>query len=146
MFHNYLKKNFKNIRHYFEIYIQHFLIFLNILEKHFNFFGHFSIFWIFYENFLKKCPPPEKILATPKLAANLSALRLKTNEGGNFWQILNFHKKFSMENWFYTEFLSHPPAPLSFYTALQNNTIFLPQFFDFIAWTIPSHLPLRAPC
>ena len=28
-------------------------------------------------------------------------------------------------------FLSHLPGPLSFYTALENNTIFLQQFFQF---------------
>ena len=29
-----------------------------------------------------------------------------------------------MENWLFTHFLSPLPGPLSFYTALENNTIF----------------------
>ena len=55
---------------------------------------------------------------------------LKTNRNWNllrkFW---NLHIKISMENWLFTHFLSLLPGPLSFYTALENNTIFLHQFF-----------------
>ena len=36
-----------------------------------------------------------------------------------------------MENALFIHFLSHLPGPLSFYTALENNTIFLQQFFRF---------------
>ena len=36
-----------------------------------------------------------------------------------------------MENWLFIHFLSLLPGPLSFYTALENNTIFLQQFFRF---------------
>ena len=43
-----------------------------------------------------------------------------------FW---NLHIKISMENWLFIHFLSHLPGPWSFYTALENKTIFLQQFF-----------------
>ena len=36
-----------------------------------------------------------------------------------------------MENWLFLFFLSNLPGPLSFYTAMENNTIFLQQFFRF---------------
>ena len=37
-----------------------------------------------------------------------------------------------MKNSFFTHFLSDLPGPLSFYTALENNPIFLQQFFHFL--------------
>ena len=43
--------------------------------------------------------------------------------------MLNFHLKISTENRFLTHFVSDLPEPLSFYAALENNTIFLQQFF-----------------
>ena len=36
-----------------------------------------------------------------------------------------------MENCFFTHFISDLPGPLSFYPTLENNTIFLQQFFRF---------------
>ena len=36
-----------------------------------------------------------------------------------------------MGNWFFTHFLSDLPESLSFYTALENNTIFDNNFFGF---------------
>ena len=36
-----------------------------------------------------------------------------------------------MENWFFTHFLSDLPGPLSVYTALENNTIYLQHFLGF---------------
>ena len=59
-------------------------------------------------------------------------------------KILSLHKKISMENWGSTHFLSDLPWPLSFYTALENNTIFLQQFFRFREGE-SSPLPLWAP-
>ena len=53
---------------------------------------------------------------------------IKTNRNWNllrkFW---NLHIKISIENWLFT----HLPGPLSFYTALENKTIYLQQFFRF---------------
>ena len=49
-----------------------------------------------------------------------------------------------MENWLLIHFLSILPGPLSFYTALENNTIFLQQFFRFRGGSFPLP-PLRAP-
>ena len=48
-----------------------------------------------------------------------------------------------MENWLFIHFLSHLPGPLSFTAPLENNTIFLQQFFRFRGKLLPS--PLRAP-
>ena len=66
------------------------------------------------------------------IAANFCAFGLKTNRDWNlmrkFW---NLHIEISMENWHFIHFLSHLPRPLSFYTALENNTIFLQPFFLF---------------
>ena len=45
-----------------------------------------------------------------------------------FW---NLHIYISMENWLFIHFLSLLPGPLSFYTALENNTIYLQHFFRF---------------
>ena len=44
-------------------------------------------------------------------------------------KLLNLHRKISMENWCFTHFLSDLPRPLSFYTALENNSIFYNNFF-----------------
>ena len=49
-----------------------------------------------------------------------------------------------MENWLFTHFLSYLPGPLSFYTALENNTIFLQQFFSVSGGGIIPPYPLRA--
>ena len=37
--------------------------------------------------------------------------------------------RISMENWFFTHVLSKQTGPFSFYTAQENSTIFLQQFF-----------------
>ena len=58
-----------------------------------------------------------------------------------FW---NLHIKISKENWLFIYFLSHLLGPLSFYTALENNTIFLQQFFRFRGGGEAS--PLPPPC
>ena len=74
--------------------------------------------------------------------ANFCAFGLKTNRNWNllrkFW---NLHIQISMENWLFILFLSHRPGPLSFYTALENNTIFLQQFFRFRGGGEASPLP-----
>ena len=64
------------------------------------------------------------ILKEIKKAANFWAF------GGTIYD-LKFLRKFSNldikisgENWFFTNFLSHPPAILSFYTPLEHNNIF----------------------
>ena len=58
-----------------------------------------------------------------------------------FW---NLHIKISMENWLFTHFLSLLPGPLSFYTALENNTIYLQQFFRFRGEAYPLPPPAGA--
>ena len=84
------------------------------------------------------------ILKEIRLAANFCAFGLKTNEDLNsLRKILNLHMKIAMDNWLFTNFLSHLPRPLSFSTALKNNTIFLQEFFFRLGGASP--LPLRAP-
>ena len=50
-----------------------------------------------------------------------------------------------MENWLFILFLSHLPGPLSFYTALENNTIFLQQFLGFGGGEASTLPPAGAP-
>ena len=58
--------------------------------------------------------------------------RLKTNRNWNFLRkIWNLHIKISIENLLFTHFLSILPGPRLFYTALENNTIYLQQLFRF---------------
>ena len=58
IFSNFLKKCFEN-----------FLKILEIVKKFFeNFYKIFTKFLEYFLKFLKKCPPPEKILATPMLS------------------------------------------------------------------------------
>ena len=49
-----------------------------------------------------------------------------------------------MENGLFILFLSHLPGPLSFYTALENNTIFNNIFFGLGGGSFPPP-PLQAP-
>ena len=43
----------------------------------------------------------------------------------NFWEkFLNLDTKISMENWFFTNFLTHLQGLLSFYTPLEHTKIF----------------------
>ena len=48
-----------------------------------------------------------------------------------------------MENYLFIHFLSYLPGPLSFYTALENSTIFIQQFFSVSGG---GQLPLPLPC
>ena len=59
-----------------------------------------------------------------------------------FW---NFHIKISIENWLFIAFLSNLPGPLSFYTALENKTIFCNNFFGFGGGGELPHPPAGAP-
>ena len=45
-----------------------------------------------------------------------------------------------MENWFFTNFLSDLQVTLSFYSALESNTILLQRFFCFVGDLLPSAL------
>ena len=78
--------------------------------------------------------------------ANFCAFGLTPNRNRNFLRkFWNLPIKISMENWLFIHFLSLLPGPLPFYTALENNTIFLQQFFRFRGREASPSSSLRAP-
>ena len=73
------------------------------------------------------------------IVANFCTFGLNNNSD---LKLLSLDKKISMGNWFLTDFGSDIPGHLSFYTAMENKTIFYNNFFGFWEGVFPLH-PLR---
>ena len=68
-----------------------------------------------------------------KIYGNLHSFENVHKLSDNFWfSDANFNK-----NWLSTHFLSDPPGPLSFYTSMESNIIFLQQFLSVSRGDIP---------